>query len=129
MFCFSFERLDVYHKSRGLVIAVYEIIDNLPQTEKYCICSQLRRAIVSVPSNIAEGCGRNSYKEKIHFFEIAYGSLFESYCQLEICRDLGFISEEVLNSMKDQFYSVARMLNAIVKSYREQAYLGKQANS
>lgn len=114
---FSFENLKVYSESRNLVIEVYEIVRHLPVIETYALGTQLRRAIISVPSNIAEGCGRISYKEKIHFIEIAYGSLLEAYCQIEICLDLGYISQEKLKQIRQKFFNISNMLNALRKSY------------
>lgn len=114
---FSFENLKVYSESRNLVIEVYEIVRHLPVIETYALGAQLRRAIISVPSNIAEGCGRISYKEKIHFIEIAYGSLLEAYCQIEICLDLGYISQEKLKQIRQKFFNISNMLNALRKSY------------
>ena len=68
---YSFETLKVLQEARKLVVTVYKLIDNFPNFEKYSLCDQLRRAIVSVPSNIAEGSGRTSLKEQVHFIEIA----------------------------------------------------------
>ena len=79
---FSFFDLRVYKESKELVKSIYRLLEKFPKYETYAMSDQLRRAIVSVPSNIAEGSGRFSIKEKIHFIEIAYGSLTESLCQL-----------------------------------------------
>ena len=81
---YSFEKLKVWQEAKKLVVDVYHLLDNFPKFEKYALCDQIRRAIVSVPSNIAEGSGRRSLKEQIHFLEIAYGSLMETYNQLLI---------------------------------------------
>ncbi|MGM9823625.1 MAG: four helix bundle protein, partial [Muribaculaceae bacterium] len=67
---FSFENLNAYKESKSLVVEVYRLIAKFPQSERFALSAQLQRAIVSVPSNIAEGSGRVSYKEKIHFLEI-----------------------------------------------------------
>ena len=91
---FYFKKLDVYNYSKDLVKYIYSVLKKFPQEERYAICDQLRRAVVSVPSNIAEGFGRLSSKEKIHFLDIAYGSLMEVECQMEISYELGFISSE-----------------------------------
>lgn len=120
---FSFENLTVYKEARKLVVQVYRIINILPSNENFAICAQLRRAIVSVPSNIAEGSGRMSYKEKIHFLEIAYGSLMETYCQLEICCDLGYIQSEMLVAIKPQFFTVSRLINGLKKNFVEKLTL------
>lgn len=114
---FSFEKLDVYKLSRSLVLDVYSIINTLPANEKFALASQLQRSIVSIPSNIAEGSGRISIKEKIHFLEIAYGSLMEAYCQLEICRDLNYITESSLKEIKQKFFILSRLLTALRQSF------------
>ena len=85
---FSFDKLEAYTSSRGLVKDVYDLTGKFPNTEKYGLSDQLRRAVISIPSNIAEGSGRSSIKEKIHFIEIAYGSLMEVYCQLQLCHSI-----------------------------------------
>lgn len=92
---YSFENLEVYKLSRKLIIKVYDsVIKKLPVTERFALGSQLQRSIISIASNIAEGSGRISIKEKIHFIEISYGSLMEAYCQVQISSDLGYISED-----------------------------------
>ena len=97
---FSFEKLDVWQESRDLVKEIYILLRNFPAEEKYALCDQIRRAVVSVPSNIAEGSGRMSVKEKIHFLEVAFGSLMETFCQMQIARDLEYISDEQLLNIK-----------------------------
>ena len=94
MDCFSFFDLRVYKETKELVKSVYRLLDKFPKYETYALGDQLRRAVISVPSNIAEGSGRFSIKEKKHFIEIAYGSLTESLCQLDIAHDLEYITDE-----------------------------------
>ncbi len=89
---FGYEKLVAWKKSRILVKEVYNIIRDFPDEEKYGLSDQLRRAVISVASNIAEGSGRITVREKIHFCHIAYGSLMEVACQLTLAEDLGFIS-------------------------------------
>lgn len=97
---YSFEKLTAYQSSRNLVKLVYGFVRNFPHEEKYVLGDQLRRSIISVPSNIAEQSGRTSVKEKVHFLDIAYGSLMEAYCQLDIAKDLGYLSETDMQSIK-----------------------------
>ena len=92
---------------------VYRLLENFPKFENYALCDQIRRSIISVPSNLAEGSGRISVKEQLHFYEIAYGSLMESYNQLIIAMDLEYISKENLNRIEPQIDAVARMLNGL----------------
>lgn len=117
-YCFSFERLEVWKRSRALVVAVYRVMEKFPSVEKYALCEQLRRAIVSVPSNIAEGSGRTSLNEKIRFVEIAYGSLLEAYCQLSIAVDLNYMTKEELDALKKQFSCISKMLSNLRASFK-----------
>lgn len=96
-----------------LVEHVYALLKTFPKEEQYALCDQLRRAVVSVPSNIAEGMGRYSNKEKVHFLEISYGSLMETYCQLNIAKRLGYISEEVLKGLASEIENIARPLSGL----------------
>lgn len=114
---YSFEKLNVWQESKKLVVEVYHLLDNFPKLEKFALCDQIRRAIVSVPSNIAEGSGRKSLKEQIHFLEISYGSLMETYNQLLIAIDLGYITEESVEAIKPSIDGVAKMINGLSSSY------------
>ena len=117
---YSFEKLKVWQEAKKLVVDVYHLLDSFPKFEKYALCDQIRRAIVSVPSNIAEGSGRRSLKEQIHFLEIAYGSLMESYNQLLIAIDLTYITEESVETIKPSIDAVAKMINALHNKYAQQ---------
>ena len=110
---YSFEKLNVWKEARKLVVAVYQLLDNFPKFENYALCDQIRRSIISVPSNVAEGTGRMSPKEKLHFIEISYGSLMEAYNQLIIASDLKYITEESLKELKPSIDTVARLLNGL----------------
>ena len=110
---YAFENLNAWKESRKLVVAVYQLLDQFPKFEKYALCDQIRRAVVSVPSNIAEGSGRISLKEQLHFYEISYGSLMESYNQLILAADLHYIEEKSLDDLRPQIDIVARMLNGL----------------
>ena len=112
-FQFQFEKLKVWQEARELVALVYQLLERFPRNENYVLCDQLRRAAISVPSNIAEGSGRFSIKEQVHFFEIAFGSLMELYCQLLLAADLGYISEEDVKVVKARVFSVTRMLSRL----------------
>ncbi len=90
MITFSFEKLEAYVNARKLVNGIYELQKKFPKEEVFALGSQVRRAAVSITANIAEGCGRNSVKEKAHFVEIAFGSLTESYSELQIAQDMGY---------------------------------------
>lgn len=110
---FSFEDLDAYKYSRALVRSVYSLIDKLPYSERNALANQMRRAVISIPSNIAEGMGRVSVKEQMHFIEISYGSLMEVLCQMQLARDLNYISEEELLVKRDQIQKTAKILSGL----------------
>ena len=74
---FFYKKVDAYHIAKEYVIFVYSLLKKFPQYENYALCDQVRRAAISIPSNIAEGLGRMAIKERIHFIEIAFGSLAE----------------------------------------------------
>ena len=124
---YSFEKLKVWQEAKKLVVDVYHLLDSFPKFEKYALCDQIRRAIVSVPSNIAEGSGRRSLKEQIHFLEISYGSLMETYNQLRIAIDLTYITEESVEVIKPSIDAVAKMINGLSSSYEEK--LEEQAST
>ena len=113
---YAFENLNAWQESRKMVVSVYRLLDSFPQIEKYALCDQLRRSIVSVPSNLAEGCGRISPKEQLHFYEISYGSLMEAYNQLILAADLNYIKKSDLENICPQIDDVARMLNGLRSS-------------
>ena len=109
---FSFEGLEVYKAARILVRDIYRLQDKFPKFETYALGDQIRRSSSSVTSNIAEGSGRNSFKEKSHFLEIAYGSLMEAFSQLQIAQDLDYLSQSDIDLIRPQFVNVAKMLSA-----------------
>lgn len=113
---FSFEGLDVYVAARMLVREVYRMQQQFPKCETYALGDQIRRSSSSVTSNIAEGSGRGSYREKSHFIEIAFGSLMEAFSQLQIAQDLGYVTQEDIDGIRPQFIDVAKMLSGL-KSY------------
>ena len=117
---YSLEKLKVWQEAKNLVVEVYHLLDAFPSIEKYALCDQIRRAIVSVPSNIAEGSGRRSLKEQIHFLEISYGSLMETYNQLLIAIDLTYITQESVESIKPRIDDVAKMINGLHNKYVQQ---------
>lgn len=116
---FYYRKLDVYAFSKKVVAEVYRLTKLFPASEQYGLTNQLQRASISVPSNIAEGMGRFSKKERIHFLEISYGSLMEIMCQLEIAEMLGYISQEQLNAMEQLISRTIRMLIGLKKNIEE----------
>ena len=114
----NFEKLDVWHISRELVVKTYQLLKAFPVEERFALCDQIRRAVISVPSNIAEGGSRVSPKEQTHFIEIAYGSLMEVYCQLTIAVDLGYLQHDnpEVTEVNRLINQTARMLSGLKKS-------------
>ena len=117
---FSFDKLEAYTSSRRLVKDVYDLTGKFPNTEKYGLSDQLRRAVISIPSNIAEGSGRSSIKEKIHFIEIAYGSLMEVYCQLQLSLDLSYVNIDDFEVVADKIDVVSKLLKGLRYSFKKQ---------
>ena len=87
-----------------------------PSEERYALCDQLRRAAISVPSNIVEGLSRTSDKEKHNFLNIAYGSLMETMCQLDISADLGYITNEELKHVEDESVELICMMKGMMRN-------------
>jgi four helix bundle protein len=112
----DYKQLKVWEKAMDLTMEIYSLVKLLPKKETYVLSNQMRRAVVSIPSNIAEGRGRNSNKEFLNFLSIARGSLWELETQLEICKRLGFLD----NTQTDKSYvlitEVSKMLNALSNS-------------
>lgn len=106
-------QLDVYKESKALVMLVYALLKRFPKEEQYALCDQLRRAVISIPSNIAEGSGRRSSKEQVHFLEIAYGSLREVSCQMDIACDLGYINQLDLAKINDLSNKIGAMISGL----------------
>lgn len=113
---YGFEKLDVWQKSRLLVRDIYLITKSFPDDERFGLTSQLRRAMISVSCNIAEGTSRWSNKEKIRFIEIAYGSLMEVVNCLMLAFDLEYISEQKILELRFNIDIVANKLNGLKKS-------------
>lgn len=117
---FGFENLAAYQRALDLVDKVYDLMKGFPSEEKFALCDQLRRAVVSVPSNIAEGLGRMSGKEQVRFIEISYGSLMEVYCQLTIAKRRQYITEDQFRDSAKVIEDIARPLSGLRKSLNPQ---------
>lgn len=110
---YNYKNLAAYKESKALVIIVYKLLKKFPKEETYALCDQLRRAVVSVPSNLAEGSGRTSAKDQAHFFEMAYGSLMEVSCQIDIAHDLCYITQEEVDHVEQQVGIIAALLSGL----------------
>lgn len=111
----SYKDLQLWQKSVDLVEDIYRITALFPKEEQYGLTSQLRRAAVSLPSNIAEGSARNSTKELMHFLAIASGSLAEIETQIEIARRLHFLEEDAEKLLIETLTEIGRMLRGLYK--------------
>ena len=101
-----------------IVTEIYKLTDNFPKAEMFGLSSQLRRAAISVPSNIAEGQGRDSTKEFLHHLSIAYGSLMEVETQIQIASNLLYIEKSDAGQLLSQCDEVGRLLNGLLRSLR-----------
>lgn len=110
---YSFEKLEVWQDARKLVVWIYKITKMFPDDEKFGLTSQLRRAAVSVVSNLAEGSARNTSKDKAYFSQIAYSSLVEVLNQLLIANDLGFIDERTLIDGRSKIEQLTQRIAAL----------------
>ena len=113
---FYYRRLDVYQNAKALSHEVCKLIKAFPIDERFGLCDQLRRAVMSIPINIAEGFGRFSAKEKAHFIQIAFGSINEVMCELELAFDEGYINKEQLTNMESMILSVKKQLATLHRS-------------
>ena len=114
----NFRQLEIWKNGIQIVKQVYIISQLLPSEEKFGLRSQLTRAAVSIPSNIAEGCSRNSEMEFKRFLEIAIGSLFEVETQLTISQELGFIESENLKPIFELLDKEAKMINSLINKIK-----------
>jgi four helix bundle protein len=112
----SYRELQVWQKAMELVVACYRAAECFPKSEAYGLVTQLQRAAVSIPANIAEGQGRNHTKEFINHLSIAYGSLMEVETHLQIGEKLNYIDGTVLRELLVQTNEIGRMLNGLMKS-------------
>ena len=110
----NYQKLIVWQKSMTLAKQIYLLTDLLPQKELYAMTNQLRRAAISVPSNIAEGHGRNSKAEFIHFLSISRGSVSELETQLLLCHDIGYFSQEQIESQLSLCDEIQKMLSKMI---------------
>ena len=113
-----YRELIAWQKSMMLVKAVYALSQNFPKDERFGLTSQIRRAAVSVPSNIAEGQGRDSTREFIHHLSMAYGSLMEVETQVLIGLDLGYLEKELVSAFLRDSSEAGRIINGLMRSLR-----------
>ena len=116
---FFYRKLLVYQHAMMLLEDVYQLTKKFPSSEMHGLTNQIQRAAISIPSNIAEGMGRFSIKDRIRFLDISNGSLMEVMCQLEIAHRLGYISDEELQKQDTQIATIAKMVLGLRKNLEE----------
>jgi four helix bundle protein len=113
---FRFEKLEVWQRAVALAGAVYRFTAAFPRDEQFGLTMQMRRASVSVGSNIAEGCSRSSRRDQSRFYEIAYGSLNELATQIHIARELGYSADDAVHALLSEVSDICRMLSGLRRS-------------
>jgi four helix bundle protein len=111
MYTFSFERLDVWNKSRLMTRKIYLLTQHFPEFEKFGLTGQIRRAIISVCSNLAEGSSRKSKKDQAHFYNMAFSSLMETLNQIIISNDLNYVNDQELLILRSDIHTISLMIN------------------
>ena len=115
----NYKNLDIWKDAMALAYQVYEVTQNFPDMEKFGMVSQMTRAAVSVPSNIAEGAGRETDKDFIHFLSIAVGSLFELNTQIQLSEQIGYLTKEQSQSLQDQITKLECKTSALKDRLRK----------
>ena len=119
----NFKELKVWQQSRELVREIYLLTSSFPSDEKFGLISQLRRCSVSIPSNIAEGAGRNTNRDFAQFLNISLGSAFELETLLILSFDLSFISSSNLETLSNKISEIQKMIFGLIKTLRQESYV------
>ena len=115
----SFTDLNSWKEAHRFIISIYSTTNDFPKKEIFCLTSQIRRAAISITSNIAEGFSRQSYKEKVRFYSISQGSLTEVQSQLLIAKDVGYLKSIKFNDLAKQSIIVHKLLNGLIKKSKQ----------
>ena len=107
----DFLKLEIWQRSHKLVLKIYNITQCLPKEELYGLCSQMRRSGSSIPTNIAQGCGRNSHAQMIYFFQISAASCSELMYQIILCKDLSYITNPVFKELYNETIEIQKMIH------------------
>lgn len=113
---FSFEKLEVWKDAKALTVEIYTLTKDFPDEEKFGLVKHIRRAMISVSSNIAEGSGRTSTKDQAHFYQMAFSSLLEVLSQLIVSIELGYIVKDKETGLRQQIVKISNKLNSLRKS-------------
>ena len=114
----NFRNLKVWEKSHKLTLQIYHVTQSFPKTELYGVTSQIRRASVSIPTNIAEGCGRNGGADFARFLQISMGSATEVEYLILLCRDIQLLSSEIYGKLQGEIIEIKKMLASFMKKLR-----------
>jgi four helix bundle protein len=114
----NYRQLLVWKRAHHLALAVYRCSGGFPGSERYGLTTQVRRASVSVVSNVVEGCARHGNREQVRFLRIAHGSICELQCQLLLSRDLEFLDPASWKQLDDECQQIGKMLNGLMRSLR-----------
>ena len=112
----SFVDLTAWQEGHRLVLMIYKATENFPKKETFILTSQMRRCVISITSNIAEGFSRKTQKEKLKFYYVAFGSITELQNQLIIAKDLNYLEKEKFDQLNEQIIKVQKLINGLVKS-------------
>ena len=114
----SYKKLKIYERSYKLALKIHEVTKSFPETERYDLTSQIRRASKSIPTNIAEGYGRQSKEEFKRFLKISLGSCNETQVHLEFSKDLGYINKEIYEILSRENEEIGRMINVTINKWK-----------
>ena len=115
----NYEDLKVWQKAVDLTTEIYKLVKRLPIEEQYALSDQMRRAVVSIPSNIAEGRGRGTKKEFVRYLLMSRGSLWELSTQLVICEKLNYLDQDQLSDARQLIQERSKMINALANSFSD----------
>jgi len=110
----EFKNLDVWNRAIKIAKKIYEVVENFPKKEEWALSSQMRRAVVSISSNVAEGCGRRTNKDTVQFLYIAMGSLREVESQMYIAKEFGYVDEDVLKEISNELIGIGKQLSGLI---------------
>jgi four helix bundle protein len=114
----EYKDLDVWKKARNLAKETMIIANSLPSNQSFSLAYQLSKSAISIPSNIAEGCGRNTTKDTLQFLFVSRGSIYELETQVFLCFDFGYITETQLNDTIDSITECKKLLNGFINYYK-----------
>lgn len=115
----NFRELEIWRKGMNATLKVYHLTTSLPDTEKFGLTSQMRRSAVSIPSNIAEGCSRDSQKDFKRFLEISLGSSFELETQVLLCNALSYLNNQQRDEIVTELHSLQKQINSLIKKINQ----------